>query len=130
MLGFAPAGGEEVAALSFMTCRQCGREWPERESFLADAELHLSGCQIETDAPAASAFLFDHKAPGCGTTLAVSVKAFDDLYAGPRHKVDWAPSAKCPGMCLDPENLEACPAECRSAYVRHILQAVRSLAGG
>ncbi len=116
--------------MSFKRCTQCGKKWPDREGFLSDPQLKLSGCQVETDAPAGSALLFDHKAPGCGTTMAMSIKIFEDLYDGPRHKVDWAPSAKCPGMCLDPENLDACPAECRSAHVRHILQKVRALAGG
>ncbi len=116
--------------MSFKSCSQCGREWADREEFLADPQLSLSGCQVETDAPPSSALLFDHQAAGCGTTLAVSIKAFDDLYDGPRHKVNWAPSAKCPGMCFDPENLEACPAECRAAYVRQILQAVRARVKG
>lgn len=116
--------------MSFKRCTQCGKEWPDRDGFLADPQLRLSGCQVDTENPVGSALLFDHKTPDCGTTLAMSIKMFEDLYDGPRHKVDWAPSAKCPGMCSDPENLDPCPAECRSAHVRHVLQKVRSLAGG
>ena len=111
--------------MAFETCRQCRREWPDRESFLADPQVVLTGCQVDTDHPRSSAVLFDHRAPGCGTTIAVPVPALQDLYAGPRHKVNWAPSAMCPGMCFDPANLDPCPAECSVAYVRQILQEVR-----
>ena len=116
--------------MNFRFCKHCGKIWPDRESFLADSELSLSGCQVETDDPARSLVLFDHRAPNCGTTLAVEVNAFDDLYDGPRHKVNWAPSAKCYGMCFDPEDLSTCPAECRNAYVREILKILREAVAG
>lgn len=111
----------------FMVCTQCGRRWVSRDEFLADPAVRLSGCQVETDRPRGSAILFDHKAPGCGTTIAVPVNTFTDLYHGPDHKVNWAPSAKCLKMCFDPQNLETCPAQCASAFVREILQVVRRL---
>jgi hypothetical protein len=115
--------------LSFTTCKQCGKEWSGRDAFLADAGVALSGCQVETDHPAASALLFDHRAAGCGTTLALPLRRFDDLYTGPRHKVKWATSKLCPGMCFDPHNTEPCDKECACAYVRAILQEVRKLSG-
>jgi hypothetical protein len=115
--------------LSFVTCKQCGKEWAERDDFFADPAVVLSGCQVETERPVSSALLFDHQVAGCGTTIALGIRQLDDLYTGPRHKVDWAPSAKCHGMCFDPRNLDVCPAECRSAYVRQILREVRKLSG-
>ena len=111
--------------MSFRFCKQCGREWADRAAFLADPAVVLSGCQMDTRRPGSSVLVFDHRAPGCGTTIAVPADAFADLYAGPVHKVNWAPSAKCPGMCFDPQNLEPCPAQCASAHVRQILQVVR-----
>lgn len=116
-------------APAFVTCTQCGRSWPGREAFLSDPAVRLSGCQVDTDQPAASALLFDHLASGCGTTMAVSVRAFADLHGGPKGKADWSKSGKCPGFCFDPRSLEPCPTECNSAYVRAVLQAVRSGAG-
>jgi len=113
--------------LNFMTCKQCGRVWARREDFFADEEVVLSGCQVETDHPVSSALLFDHKAGGCGTTLAVGVRQLDDLYSGPRHTVKWATSPMCPGMCFDPANTEPCDKECACAYVRGILQEVKKL---
>lgn len=111
--------------MSFRFCKQCRREWADRAAFLADPGLVLSGCQMDTERPAGSALLFDHKVAGCGTTIAVPVGAFEDLCRGPAHKVNWAPSAKCLKMCFDPRNLEPCPAPCSCACVREILQAVR-----
>jgi len=118
--------------LSYKTCKQCGKSWPDRGGFLSDPQVFLSGCQMEIEQPPASCFLFDHRAPGCGTTIAIRVSEFDELYDGPRHKVKWGLSAKCPGMCHDPVNLEPCDKECACAYVRQILQTVRGLvaAGG
>ncbi len=116
--------------MSFKTCKQCAKEWPEREDFLADPEVRLSGCQADVDQPRASVFVFDHVASGCGTTIAVRVSEFDDLYDGPRHKVRWGNSAKCAGMCHDPKNLEPCANECACAYVRQILQEVRARCAG
>jgi len=112
---------------SFVRCKQCGRAWPDRTAFLADPQVRLSGCQVETDRPEASVFLFDHRAPGCGTTIAIKLPAFDDLYAGPRHKVKWGASAKCAKKCHDPKNLEACTNPCAAAHVRQILRKVMEM---
>lgn len=114
--------------MSFRKCKQCGAEWASREQFFADPAVVLSGCQVDTERPRTSALLFDHKVKGCGTTIAMPVSAFSDLYSGPVHKVNWAPSAKCPRMCFDPQNFERCPAECASAFVREILVAARRVA--
>ncbi len=113
--------------MSFTTCKGCGNEWLSREEFLADAGVVLSGCHVETGHVAASALLFDHRAAGCGTTLAMPLRHFDDLYTGARHKVNWSTSKMCPGMCFDPHNTEPCDRECACAYVRAILQEVSKL---
>ena len=113
---------------TFVRCKQCGRDWPDRAAFLADPQVRLSGCQVETDRPEASVFLFDHRAPGCGTTIAIKLPAFDDLYAGPRHKVRWGASAKCARKCHDPKNFEICANPCAAAHVRQILRRVLELA--
>jgi hypothetical protein len=115
-----------ATAMNFRKCMQCGQEWASREAFLADPAVRLSGCQVDTDRPRGSAITFDHQAAGCGTTLAVPVTAFADLYSGPVYKVSWAPSAKCPKLCFDPRNFAPCEAQCSCAFVRAILQAVRS----
>ncbi|HOX06202.1 MAG TPA: hypothetical protein PK280_07360 [Planctomycetota bacterium] len=110
--------------MPFRKCPQCDCRWPGREAFLADPAVALSGCQVDTDNPRGSALVFDHKVAGCGTTIAIPVRHFADLYSGPVHKVNWAPSAKCPRKCFDPKNLDSCPAQCASAFVREILQSV------
>ena len=115
--------------MPFRRCSQCDHRWTSREAFLADPAVSLSGCQVDTDHPKSSALLFDHKLKSCGTTIAIPVRLLTDLYSGPVHKVNWAPSAKCPRKCFDPKNLESCPAECASAFVREILQVVRRMSG-
>ncbi len=115
--------------MDFMTCKQCGKAWGERCEFFSDQTIVLSGCHMEADHPVSSALLFDHKAADCGTTIAVGVRQLDDLFTGTRHKVKWATSPMCPGMCFDPTNTEPCDKECACAYVRGILQEVKKLSG-
>jgi hypothetical protein len=82
------------------------------QSWLDDLELGL--------------FLFNHDT--CGTTLALQAGAFTDLYDGPV----FAGSGKlmgtdaCSTYCLNSSDLRPCPKECECAYVRQVLQIVRS----
>jgi hypothetical protein len=112
--------------MPFASCRHCEKVWESRAAFLADAQLVLSGCQVEVERPEASVFLFDHRTAGCGTTLALDVGRFDDMYDGPRHKVKWGLSAKCARHCHDPADLGPCGNPCAADYVRQVLQRVRA----
>ena len=115
--------------MSFTTCKHCGKTWPDREAFVADAGISISGCQVDTRHPAESALLFDHRSADCGTTMALPLRRFQDLCTGPRHKVSWAKSKMCPGMCSDPRDTAPCAKECSCAYVRAVLQEVMKVAG-
>jgi len=67
----------------FKRCSLCGAEWQTRDEFLADKTLKLNGYQgslrrLRLGEMARGLLLFTHKAPGCGTTLALEAKRFKD----------------------------------------------------
>ena len=116
-------GKKRRAMKSFKVCPKCGRQWVERSAFLSDPDLTLVGYQVNFKELAAGMLLFNHS---CRTTLALLAMDFRDLHAGPVFVERLTGSDECPGMCLHKDNLGPCPARCECAYVRDILQVIRT----
>lgn len=110
----------------FKRCPCCGTEWGDRNVFLSDPEVALSGYQVHFVRLTAGLFLFQHERPGCGTTIALPVEEIVDLYDGPVFNQRTAGSDACPGYCLQQGNLMGCPVECECAFVRQILTTIRN----
>jgi hypothetical protein len=110
----------------FETCPMCRLVWPSREVFLSDPQLIVVGYQADLDALETGLFLFNHRERGCGTTLAVEAGRFVDLATGPIYRESLEGTEECPDHCLRPDDLRPCPAHCECAYVRDVLQVVRS----
>ena len=108
---------------SFKICPMCAKPWATRDAFLADPALTLVGYQVFWEELELGLLLFNHT---CGTTLAVEVARFTDLYDGPIFSTRATGTKACPGHCLHRGNLEPCPAQCECAYVRAILQQIRA----
>lgn len=102
----------------------CGRQWKEREEFLSDPDVRLAGYQVNFVELRQGFFLFNHIVPRCGSTLAVVVDRFVDLYSGAVFTRRASGSSECPGSCLRRGDLTPCPVECECAYVRHVLEQV------
>jgi hypothetical protein len=102
----------------FKTCPNCRFVWPDRDAFLADAELTLIGYQANFRDLHEGILLFNHV---CKGTLALPVSCFADLYIGPVFQKRMLETDKCPGYCLHKTNLKQCPNECECAFVRQIL---------
>jgi hypothetical protein len=109
---------------AFKQCPKCGTEWLGRDTFLADPDIRLIGYQVSFGDLVAGHFQFNHERAGCGTTLALAVEAFRDLYDGPIFEERATGTSECPEKCLHPSDLEPCPAHCECAFVRAILQLV------
>ncbi len=107
---------------TFKKCPSCGHIWTSQDDFLVDPELAVAGYQAHLEQLPAGLFLFDHS---CGTTLAVPTGDFAHLYDGPVYKQGLTDTDKCPGLCHHKERLDPCPAQCKCAYVREILQLIR-----
>lgn len=107
----------------FKQCTTCGSKWSTRDQFLEDPDIEMIGYQVNFVELLAGFFLFNHS---CGTTLAVLSEAFEDLYDGPVFRERAAGSEECPEYCLHEDDLSPCPAHCECAFVREIIQSVKS----
>ncbi len=105
----------------FKKCNACGEQWEERMDFLSDENLQLIGYQVDFENVQNGLFLFNHT---CGTTLAIPVWKFLDLYSGPKYTDATTGGEECPRHCLDVKNLEPCAAPCIYAHVREIMHII------
>lgn len=107
----------------FKRCPCCGHVWTDREAFLADPEKELLGYQANPRDPARGFYLFGHRP--CGTTLAIQVERFMDLYEGPFQVVNLYGTDKCAEYCLYEDVIEPCTEDCACTYAREIMQTIR-----
>ncbi len=107
----------------FKTCSKCAEEWINQGDFLADPYLELIGYQAHFADTERGLFLFNHHF--CGSTIAMRVAGFLNLYDGPVYEKKMTGSDACPGYCLYKEILEDCPVECNCTYVRKIMQVIK-----
>ena len=106
----------------FKQCSYCGHKWVSRAEFVDDTDLLLNGYQAHLGDMAEGLLLFTHLRLDCGTTLAVRVADFSDLWAVPT-EIQQAKtgSAECPRHCLSIRDLEPCIEACRYRPVRDLL---------
>jgi len=109
---------------NFKQCPSCGYVWHKREDFLEDPSVRIIGYQVNFSELELGFMLFNHDT--CKTTMALAVSAFRDLYAGPVFAERLTDSNPCPGYCMKQYMLEPCPARCECAYVRTLLQTIRT----
>jgi hypothetical protein len=106
----------------FKECTMCGKAWLDREEFLGDRELRVSGYIAHFKELELGLFLFNHEP--CGSTLAVKAQQFTDLVDGPVYVERMTGTEECPGYCLRKTKLQPCHAKCECAYVRDVLDRV------
>jgi hypothetical protein len=111
-------------AAMFLCCSCCDKTWATREDFLADGELILNGYQVDFSRPETGFLLFTHHREDCGSTLALEVQRFADLYRGPGHDLDLHGTTDCSGLCGRTENLMRCDRKCRNAWVRDLVAVI------
>ena len=107
----------------FKKCTQCRHVWIDRREFLSDPDISLIGYQENPRALTLGLLLFNHT---CGTSLAIPVGRFRDLHQGPLFSESRRGTPECPGFCLHESNLEPCPVMCECAFVRSIMQTLKS----
>lgn len=90
--------------------------------FLADSAVSLTGYQADFEELVTGLLLFNHR---CGTTLAIPVAEFQDLYHGPVFEDRLTGTAECPEYCLRQDELAPCNQPCECAFVRGIMQVIR-----
>ena len=111
---------------SYKECHMCSRQWSDREEFLCDPEIEVVGYQANFVELEKGLFIFNHTKQDCGNSLAIEAREFTDLHDGPMFKERKEDEPDCPGYCYRESSLDPCPQECECAYVRDILQKVKS----
>jgi hypothetical protein len=117
---------ESEANSLFKKCTMCKKEWPERDGFLSDPKLEMIGYQADIESLENGIFLFNHYEKDCGSTIAVRVNQFRDLYHGPVFSQCLFGTEECHELCLHKFNLKPCPAKCECSYVRELVQIVKN----
>jgi len=107
----------------FKQCPLCGFRWESRSAFLSDPGLTLIGYQACFSELKAGSFLFNH---ACEGTLGLRVEVFADLYEGPVWAERQTGTRACPQYCLHEGELARCPMHCECAFVREIIQILRT----
>ncbi len=115
---------DSISPPPFKRCTCCARVWEDRTTFLEDAQVETVGYMAHFEDLRLGLFLFNHQT--CGTTLAIKAGLFADLYAGPIFAEQMRGTEPCPGYCLNQTKLGPCPVQCECAYVREILEVVRT----
>ena len=113
----------EELKTNFKICPSCSRLWNNREEFLSDPQTNMVGYQVNFIHTDKGLFMFNHIE--CGTTMAIRVDHFKDLYDGPVYDKSKTGSDECPGFCLYSNELTSCPVECECAYVREVIQLIK-----
>jgi hypothetical protein len=108
----------------FKQCGHCGYIWKTRRDFLVDHRLNIIGYQANFKELQAGLFYFNHS---CNNTLALPAHQFTNLYDGPIFEKRLAGSDECPEYCLFQDELRSCSLECECAYVREIIQRIKSI---
>lgn len=109
----------------FKACPTCGHIWQSRNDFIMDGDVNIVGYQSNISDIEKGMFLFNHNIENCGSTIALHVKSFMDLYTGPTFPEPKAGTGECEKRCLEYSDIERCNADCRFAYIREIMQFLR-----
>ncbi len=109
----------------FKKCPCCKKVWDTRGRFLTDTSIRLEGYQANFIELEAGVFIFTHNVESCGTSMAIEVHDFRDLYAGEVFEKRMTGCDVCKGLCLRRDDLSPCAAKCECAFVRQIIQIVK-----
>ncbi len=119
---------EALVAAPFKVCTYCRQSWTNRREFIISPEVAIIGFQPDFYIPEEGLFLFNHISSGCGTTMAIEVINFIDLYHGPIYHELNRGKEGCKGHCLNISNLEPCGANCLMNHIRELIQLFKSKA--
>lgn len=106
----------------YKECSECRQSWNDRDHFITDSRVRLTGYRVDFADLGNGRFVFEHL---CGAILTLAVDELADLYGGSIYEERRTGTADCPGYCLYENRLDPCPARCECAYVREMLQFLR-----
>ena len=115
-----------MGSSAFKTCPLCHQSWGSLEDFLRDPEVIIEGYQASFVDPLMGLFLFTHNTNNCGTTISLRVHYLQYLVSRTDKLAVLRDTDACSTYCMDPYNLEPCPAPCAMSWIRVVLQMLRT----
>ena len=109
-------------ATVFKKCACCDNEWEYLTDLIRDEQVQLIGYQAAFSDSYEGLFFFSHRAEECGTTIAIPVSCFANLYDGPAYQAHLECTEQCNGLCQSFYDFGACPKECNMRQVRDIIK--------
>jgi hypothetical protein len=111
----------------FKKCPNCFEIWSTRYEFISDNQIELNGYKTDFEKLEYGLFFFTHKKSGCGSTMALEVADFKDLYSGTISSERKTATDECPRYCFEKDQLDRCNALCECAFAREIIQIIKSI---
>lgn len=105
----------------FKKCACCGNTWTSLSDLVRDEQVKIIGYQAAFSDSYEGLFFFSHRARECGTTIALPVSCFVNLYKGPEYTTQLACTELCGGLCQSFYDFGVCSNECDMRWVRDII---------
>ena len=106
----------------FKTCACCGSAWPTLSDLIRDEQVKIIGYQASFSDSYEGLFFFAHRARECGTTIAIPVSCFSELYEGPEYTSHLVCTELCNGLCDSFYDFGVCTQDCDMRWVREIIE--------
>ena len=116
-----------MAASPFKTCPKCQQEWQEKQDFICDPDIKVTGYSVNYEQLEEGLFFFNHVRPGCSSTLATRAGDYTYLYTGQIADVRLTDEEGCPRYCQEADNLRRCNQNCECAFVREIIATIKEI---
>ncbi len=107
---------------AFKKCTCCGNAWENLIDLIRDEQVQIIGYQPAFSDSYEGLFFFAHRDKECGTTIAIPVSCFANLYEGPEYTRQLACTELCNGLCQSFYDFGGCSKECEMRWVRDILE--------
>ena len=108
----------------FKQCPYCNYAWNDREEFLTDSNVELTGYQPHFHNILEGLYTFVHKNNDCKASFSLPVWLFVDMHEGGLHDLLLAGTSQCEGKCKKVDDMRECSQECCCAYTREIMQKI------
>ena len=109
-------------ANTFKICTCCNHIWESLIDLIKDEQVHVIGYQPSFNDSYEGLFFFSHNNKECGTTIAIPVSCFANLYEGPDYTEQLACTELCNGLCQSFYDFGGCSKECKMRWVRDIIE--------
>ena len=106
----------------FKACTCCDSVWENLSDLIRDEQVHIIGYLPAFSNSYEGLFFFAHRTGECGTTIALPVSCFLNLYKGPEYTDQLVGTEQCDSLCESFYDFSACSKNCSMRWIRDIIQ--------